>query len=202
MRVPIRVLYFGQVYVDRDVPWHYPWFYFAVDGAGRPARCSASWGLVRGLADRRADPFPLLLAGSIALFLVVFSTRVPVYDGERLFLLVFPLWAILIGRGFAVGLALGERHGLAPCVLGSWRLLAQGYGVVTTPPVRPELLQRPGRRPPGGRTARAGTDLLGRRGRPCPARPPGRARPRRTGPPRSLPTLYPGQGTAAPRPAP
>ena len=60
---------------------------------GRPRAWSQGW------RSRRDDPFPLLLAGSIALFLVVFSTRVPVYDGERLFLLVFPLWAILIGRG-------------------------------------------------------------------------------------------------------
>ncbi len=30
-----------------------------------------------------------------------FSTNLPVYDGERLYLLVFPLWALLIGRGFA-----------------------------------------------------------------------------------------------------
>ena len=44
-------------------------------------------GLLRGWRGRREDPFPGLLAGSIALFLVLFSTRVPVYDGERLFLL-------------------------------------------------------------------------------------------------------------------
>ena len=92
--------YFGQVYADRDVPWHYPWFYFAVT-VPVGLHLLGAWGLVRGWRDRRADPFPLLLAGSIALFLVVFSTRVPVYDGERLFLVVFPLWAILIGRGFA-----------------------------------------------------------------------------------------------------
>src|SRR5262249_19658845 len=29
-RIPIRVQYFGQFYNDRDVPWHYPWLYFAV----------------------------------------------------------------------------------------------------------------------------------------------------------------------------
>ncbi len=51
-------------------------------------------------ANRRADPFPLLLAGTIVVFLVIFSTRVPVYDGERLFLHVFPAWALLVGLGF------------------------------------------------------------------------------------------------------
>ena len=29
-RATIHVTYFGQVYADRDVPWHYPWVYFAV----------------------------------------------------------------------------------------------------------------------------------------------------------------------------
>ena len=24
------VEYFGRIMPDRDVPWHYPWFYFAV----------------------------------------------------------------------------------------------------------------------------------------------------------------------------
>jgi hypothetical protein len=33
--------------------------------------------------------------------LLLFSTKVPVYDGERLFLHVFPAWALLIGLGFA-----------------------------------------------------------------------------------------------------
>jgi hypothetical protein len=41
-----------------------------------------------------------LLAGTIVAFLIVFSTRVPVYDGERLFLHVFPAWSLLIGLGF------------------------------------------------------------------------------------------------------
>ena len=28
-RATIRVEYFGRVFADRDVPWHYPWVYFA-----------------------------------------------------------------------------------------------------------------------------------------------------------------------------
>jgi hypothetical protein len=131
-RVAIRVLYFGQVYADRDVPWHYPWFYFA---ATVPIGLHALGlvGLARGCRDRRTDPFPLLLIGAIAMFLVVFSTRVPVYDGERLFLMVFPLWAILIGRGFAAlwSRAVGRR-GLRAALVGV--LLAQGYGVLALHP--------------------------------------------------------------------
>ena len=112
-RVAIRVLYFGQVYADRDVPWHYPWFYFAVDRAGRPARSWASSGLVAGLAatagpTRSRSCWPGRSRCSWSLF----STRVPVYDGERLFLLVFPLWAILIGRGFAAAWDAAPRAGV------------------------------------------------------------------------------------------
>ena len=131
-RPAIRVLYFGQVFADRDVPWHYPWFYFA---ATVPVGLHAFGllGLWRGWHDRRSDPFPLLPAGAIALFLVLFSTRVPVYDGERLFLQVFPLWALLIGQGFAIAWLWADgrrrlRAGLVAFVL------AQGFGVVATHP--------------------------------------------------------------------
>ena len=100
-RASIQVLYFGRVYADKDVPWHYPWFYFA---ATVPVglHLLGALGLVAGLTPRRADPFPRLLAASMGVFLVTFSTRVPVYDGERLFLIVFPLWAVLIGQGFGM----------------------------------------------------------------------------------------------------
>ena len=93
------VQYFGRVYADRDVPWHYPWVYFAVTV---PIGLLALGviGMARGWIRRREDPFPLLLAGTIVIFLGIFSTRVPVYDGERLFLHVFPAAAILMGLGF------------------------------------------------------------------------------------------------------
>ena len=100
-RATIRVEYFGRIWNDRELPWHYPWLYFAVtvpvvlQGLG-------ALGLWRGWRGRRNDRFPLLLAASILLFLTLFSARVPVYDGERLFLLAFPAWAILIGCGFGV----------------------------------------------------------------------------------------------------
>ena len=91
-RLSLKVLYFGDVMADREVPWHYPWFYFlATVPIGLHALGLA--GLARGARRGRSDPFPLLLAASIVLFLVLFSTGVPVYDGERLFVHVFPAWA-------------------------------------------------------------------------------------------------------------
>jgi 4-amino-4-deoxy-L-arabinose transferase-like glycosyltransferase len=131
-RVAIQVQYFGRVFADRDVPWHYPWFYFAVT-VPVGLHLLGGLGLALGWKGRRGDPFPLLLAGAIGLFLVVFSTRIPVYDGERLFLPAFPPWAVLIGRGFAAAWDRFEgrrwlRAGLLAVVAG------QGYGVVALHP--------------------------------------------------------------------
>jgi 4-amino-4-deoxy-L-arabinose transferase-like glycosyltransferase len=131
-RTSIQVQYLGQVYADHDVPWHYPWVYFAVT-VPVGLQILGLLGLARGLRKWRDDLFPLLLAGSIGLFLVVFSTRIPVYDGERLFLVVFPLWAMLIGHGFALlweGLHARKwvRGGLIAIVIG------QGYGVLALHP--------------------------------------------------------------------
>jgi 4-amino-4-deoxy-L-arabinose transferase-like glycosyltransferase len=98
-RATILVEYFGQVMADRDVPWHYPWVYFAVT-VPIGLQLLGIYGLVSGWRHRRVDRFPWLLAATIVAFLGLFSTRIPIYDGERLFLHVFPAWAMLIGLGF------------------------------------------------------------------------------------------------------
>lgn len=131
VRLTLHTLYFGQVYADRDVPWHYPWFYFAVT-VPLGLHLLGGVGLWRAWRDRRDDARPLRVVGAMALFLVLFSTGLPIYDGERLFLPVFPLWAVLIGRGLAW---LWERWG------GRWTrmglvafVVAQGHGVVVMHP--------------------------------------------------------------------
>ena len=66
-------------------------------------------------------------------FLGLFSTRVPVYDGERLFLHVFPAWALLIGFGFGW---LWDHRLPTPrrrIALGAF-LLAQSFGLVALHP--------------------------------------------------------------------
>jgi hypothetical protein len=73
------------------------------------------------------------LAASIALFLGLFSTRIPVYDGERLFLHVFPSWAMVIGLGFG---HLWQRHGRASGIriLLAAFLALQAYGTLALHP--------------------------------------------------------------------
>jgi 4-amino-4-deoxy-L-arabinose transferase-like glycosyltransferase len=131
-RATIRVQYFGQFFADRDVPWHYPWVYFATT-VPVGLQVLGAIGVVRGWKLRRQDPLPLLLAGSILFFLLLFSTRVPVYDGERLFLHVFPAWALLVGLGFGRLLERASGNRLARRGLVAL-LVAQGIGVVTTYP--------------------------------------------------------------------
>jgi 4-amino-4-deoxy-L-arabinose transferase-like glycosyltransferase len=125
-RTSILVEYFGRVTPDTEVPWHYPWVYFALT-VPVGLQLLGLVGLVRGVRRIRRDRLVLLLAGSIALFLGLFSTRIPVYDGERLFLHVFPAWAIVVGLGFdhlwqRLGDATGSRILLAAL------LAMQAYG--------------------------------------------------------------------------
>jgi hypothetical protein len=89
-------------------------------------------GAVRAWRERHRDARPLLLAGSIPLWLLIFSTSAPVYDGERLFLHVFPAWAALAGVGAAALWDRWRRPG-ARVALGA-AIAAQGYGVVALHP--------------------------------------------------------------------
>lgn len=125
-RTSIRVLYFGTTYADRDVPWHYPWVYFLTT-VPVGLLVLAGWGTVRGWADAALRANTRFWVGSILIFLGLFSTRVAVYDGERLFLVVFPALAILIGQGFALAWD-RLRSGGRVCLLGF--VLAQGSGTV------------------------------------------------------------------------
>ncbi len=131
-RTPTFVRYFGVTYTDTAVPWHYPWLY-ALATVPPGLHVLGGIGVIQGIRERKFDPFPLLLLGTIAGFLALFSTRVPVYDGERLFLPIFPLWAILIGRGFAsVWDDIAGRARLRLALVAA--LLAQSLGVIAIHP--------------------------------------------------------------------
>ena len=78
-----------------------------------------------------------LLAVCIVCGLLVFSIPgVAVYDGARLFLVVFPLWAVLIGRGAAVlaGWLATHWSRRAPGLVLIPLLAAQTYGLVQMRP--------------------------------------------------------------------
>jgi 4-amino-4-deoxy-L-arabinose transferase-like glycosyltransferase len=131
-RLSIQVQYFGHVYNDHDVPWHYPWLYFA---ATVPVGIHAlgTLGMIASLRKSKRDARSILLLAAMLELLILFSLDTPVYDGERLFLPVFPLWAIFAGQGFGI---LWERWRStmlrrAFCIL---IFAAQGYGVVMIHP--------------------------------------------------------------------
>lgn len=112
-RAVLHCFYLGVRYEDKAVPWHYPFVMFFVTV---PVGLYALGWL--GLADRRPqDPVDaasntlqisvnqwrdsLLLACGLFPLVIFALPGVAVYDGERLFLTVFPLWAVFIGRGAA-----------------------------------------------------------------------------------------------------
>ena len=98
-RIPIHVFYAGQVWADHEVPRHYAVATFAATLPLGLLICGFL-GLWARRRVRGSPPGFYLLLGSLAFMLLVFSwPGVPVYDGERLFLMVFPLWAVAAGVG-------------------------------------------------------------------------------------------------------
>ena len=121
VRTPIHTFYMGRVWNDVAVPWHYPWVLFAVTIPVGLLLLGALgiWGSLAGTATLsrpvetatrkggKSDAQTVhlshgwwLVLGTIVFFLVLFSAPgVPIYDGERLLLPVFPLWAVFVGIG-------------------------------------------------------------------------------------------------------
>src|SRR5262249_10238225 len=98
-RAALYVWYFGETIADRDVPWHYPWVMFLIT-VPLGLHALGIWGLWGTEHRVRISSRESLVLGCVLFPLIVFSIPgVAVYDGERLFSLVFPLWGMLIGRG-------------------------------------------------------------------------------------------------------
>lgn len=100
-RVTLNVWYLGESFKDVDAPWHYPWVMtLATVPVGILLLATVGlWSVKRKLTK---DPIAGLIVGSIVAPLVLFSLPgVAVYDGVRLFLIVFPGIAILAGLGVA-----------------------------------------------------------------------------------------------------
>jgi hypothetical protein len=130
-RAVLLVWYFGQVIADRDVPWHYPWLMFL---ATVPVGLHALgiWGLFGPVGRAWRLQREQLILACLLFPLFVFSIpRISVYDGERLFSFVFPLWAVLIGRGSAASWNWASTRfspRAAVAVLGAF-FAAQSYGL-------------------------------------------------------------------------
>jgi hypothetical protein len=109
-RQVIHVFYWGRVWADREVPWHYPLVMFLVT-VPLGLLLLGMLGVWRRWRTLRTDGFDLLVLGSLLFVLATFiSPGTPVYDGIRLFLMVFPLWAVFVGYGakWLVDFELGE----------------------------------------------------------------------------------------------
>ena len=140
-RQTLYCFYLGERYADQDVPWHYPW---------------VMWGVtvplgIHGLAIAGAcvrSARTGLLLGTV-LFVLAFFSRPGghLYDGARLFLVVFPLWAVLAGAGAQwVGDALQrachtpqkpgflKKPGFLAAVLLTLLLGAESYTLITLHP--------------------------------------------------------------------
>lgn len=113
-RATLYCFYLGTRYPDKLVPWHYPFVIFAVT-VPVFLHLLGAFALV---PTSRTDTSPanaeqqevarwvrrLLLACGLFPLIVFALPGVAVYDGERLFLTVFPLWAIFVGHGAVRGI--------------------------------------------------------------------------------------------------
>lgn len=131
-RASLSVWYLGRTWADKDVPWHYPFVLFAVT-VPVGFHLLGLLGIFAGNPPGWKDPAGRLVLACAAFPLLVFAAPgVAVYDGERLFLVAFPLWAVLVGNGGGVAwkwLATRYPARVATAVLVCL-FATQAYGVV------------------------------------------------------------------------
>ncbi|HAV33424.1 MAG TPA: hypothetical protein DC058_03865 [Planctomycetaceae bacterium] len=95
-RIPLYCWYLSERWLDREVPWHYP---FVLLTCTLPAAVVIGLGL-RARAGMPAADELLLLMISLFPVLVFALPGVPVYDGNRLFLICFPGLILLAAGGW------------------------------------------------------------------------------------------------------
>jgi len=118
-RVTLYCYYFGERFADKQVPWHYPFVMFLFT---TPVLflILGSWGMVTparsgGFQRREAG----LILGSFFFPLIVFALPgVAVYDGERLFLIVWPVFSLWVGLAVQrLILWVKGKTGMAPAMV-------------------------------------------------------------------------------------
>jgi hypothetical protein len=147
-RPTLYLWYLGTRYTDRNHPWHYCAVLFLTT-VPIGLQALGGVGVFAGRMRMQFARHEQLALGAMLFPLCLFSIpRVAVYDGARLFLVAFPLWAVFIGRGGslawewlrkrvsrrgAVALAAlflaGQSWGIVavwPCFLSSYNLAVGG----------------------------------------------------------------------------
>ncbi|WP_437227720.1 glycosyltransferase family 39 protein [Planctomicrobium sp. SH661] len=127
--------YLGVRYADRNVPFHYPFVMFLIT-TPLSWLVLGMWGMwfssQKGIASSAVDSQPSnsgqglspqqnqLLLGAFWLPLFVFAIPgVPVYDGERLFLMIWPIFSIWVGVAVQRACEFLKSRGLTS---SRWRL--------------------------------------------------------------------------------
>lgn len=135
-RASISVWYFGQAVADRDVPWHYAWVIFLTT-IPSGLLVLGGWGVFGGDGPAWRSRRDTLLLACIFFPLFVFSLPgIAVYDGERLFSVVYPLSAVVVGRGAACALtriSTWMRPARARGAIAAF-VAVQAYGVIAFAP--------------------------------------------------------------------
>jgi hypothetical protein len=104
LRNMIRTEYFGQIYVYR-APWHYPFVWTLI--VLPPTILLA---IIAGLFDgKRRKLVGFCLLNVSVSYAALLLPSAPTHDGVRLFLSVFPFFAVLAGLGVAVLAAWSAR---------------------------------------------------------------------------------------------
>ncbi len=117
-RQTLYLWYLGTRYTDRDHPWHYCAVLFLTT-VPIGLQALGGLGIFAGRTRMHFARHEQLVLGAMLFPLCLFTIpRIAVYDGARLFLVAFPLWAIFIGRGGALawdwlGKRLPQRAALA-----------------------------------------------------------------------------------------
>jgi len=136
-RLPLNVWYFGRQYTDVEVPWHYAAVLFLTT-VPLGLQLLGLRGLSTAQPSFRSDSRAQLLLACLLFPLILFSIPgIAVYDGARLFLVVFPIWAIFIGRGThcAVEFLTCRLSRTAVLCLSVLFFASQTYGLIATTPV-------------------------------------------------------------------
>lgn len=135
-RISLNVWYLGRRWADTQAPWHYPWVMFLITvplGLHLLGFVGTLTGGKRALSQPREQ---ILLACTLFPLLVFSIPGVAVYDGARLFLIVFPLWAVFVGRGAAALLDWLSRWMSAPraAIALAVLLATQSWGLFALAP--------------------------------------------------------------------